>query len=215
MNIGDKLYKNNAEQLSKYSEYVIWCSNNKAYIVDKGEYYEIVELPKPKELSEEEKNKIIAIQTKGKLFYSVIYSVMDIFNGKDIKNAQNEYQAALTAIEDCVAMYIPEIFPIWSANAVKYEKDQRIQYNGVLYKVLTEHTSQDSWKPDITPSLFVKVIDSINGEIPEWQQPSADNAYKKGDKVRYKGRIYESLIDNNVWSPEGYPDGWKDITDEV
>lgn len=215
MNIGDKLYKSNQEQMSKYSEYVIWCSNNKAYIVDKGEYYEIVKLEPPKEPSEEQKNKLKALQAKAMLANSVVFNMVDIINGEELKNAQNEFKAKLAAVDDNIATHIPEMFPKWNANGVKYEKGDRISYNDVLYKVITAHTSQTTWKPDVSPSLFVKVIDSISGEIPEWQQPSADNAYKKGDKVRYKGRIYISLIDNNVWSPEGYPDGWKDITDEV
>lgn len=33
----------------------------------------------------------------------------------------------------------------------------------------------------------------------------------KGDKVRYNGKVYESLIDNNVWAPDAYPLGWKEI----
>lgn len=47
-------------------------------------------------------------------------------------------------------------------------------------------------------------------DIPEWVQPTgASDAYQKGDKVRYKGVVYESLIDGNVWSPETYPQGWR------
>ena len=46
-------------------------------------------------------------------------------------------------------------------------------------------------------------------DIPEWVQPTgAHDAYMTGDKVRYKGVVYESLIDGNVWSPETYPQGW-------
>ena len=32
-----------------------------------------------------------------------------------------------------------------------------------------------------------------------------------GDKVKFNGKTYESLIDNNIWSPEAYPAGWKEI----
>ena len=47
-------------------------------------------------------------------------------------------------------------------------------------------------------------------DIPDWVQPTgAHDAYQKGDKVRYNGVIYESLIDGNVWSPEAYPQGWR------
>jgi hypothetical protein len=29
-----------------------------------------------------------------------------------------------------------------------------------------------------------------------------------GDKVIYNGQTYQSVIDNNIWSPEAYPAGW-------
>ena len=137
--------------------------------------------------------------------------MMTTLSGGDINHAKTAYTEKLNAIEDSVAMYMPEVFPVWSSASVEYTKGQRVLYNNVLYKVLTSHTSQESWTPETAPSLFVKVINSINGEIPEWQQPSADNAYMKGDKVRFEGKVYESLIDNNVWSPTGYPAGWKEI----
>ena len=45
---------------------------------------------------------------------------------------------------------------------------------------------------------------------PEWTQPTGGHdAYKKGDRVSYKGKVYESLIDANVYSPDAYPAGWK------
>ena len=47
--------------------------------------------------------------------------------------------------------------------------------------------------------------------IPDWVQPDSTNAYTKGDKVRFEGKVYESLIDNNVWSPAAYPAGWKEV----
>lgn len=42
--IGTKIYKDNME---KYTKYAIWCNENSATIEDKGEYYEIVEIPGP------------------------------------------------------------------------------------------------------------------------------------------------------------------------
>jgi len=48
-------------------------------------------------------------------------------------------------------------------------------------------------------------------EIPDWVQPTADNPYMIGDKVRFNGEIYESIIDNNVWSPADYPQGWQKL----
>lgn len=39
----------------------------------------------------------------------------------------------------------------------------------------------------------------------------AITAYQKGDKVRYNSVIYESLINNNSWSPDAYAQAWKVI----
>ncbi len=45
--------------------------------------------------------------------------------------------------------------------------------------------------------------------IPEFVQPTgAHDAYAKGDKVRFGGKVYESNMDNNVYSPADYPAGW-------
>ena len=47
---------------------------------------------------------------------------------------------------------------------------------------------------------------------PEWVQPTgAHDAYNTGDRVTYNGRVYESTINGNVWSPDAYPQGWEDL----
>ena len=49
-------------------------------------------------------------------------------------------------------------------------------------------------------------------EFPEWVQPTGQHdAYMTGDKVTFNGRHYESVIDYNTWSPETYPQGWKEV----
>jgi len=60
-------------------------------------------------------------------------------------------------------------------------------------------------------SLWAKVLIPDENHIPEWEQPDSTNAYMKGDKIIFEDKIYESLIDNNVWSPAVYPAGWKEI----
>lgn len=112
-------------------------------------------------------------------------------------------------VDDVVALEISEFYDEWKPNQ-KYEVGRYLRYKEVLYKVLQPHTSQDSWTPDITASLYAKVLIDPTGEtIPEWVQPDSTNAYMTGDKVRYNGVVYESTIDNNIWSPEAYPAGWK------
>jgi hypothetical protein len=32
-----------------------------------------------------------------------------------------------------------------------------------------------------------------------------------GDKVMFNGQVYESVINNNIWSPAAYPAGWRAV----
>ena len=118
-------------------------------------------------------------------------------------------EKAAQSLADDDALQSVELFAAWSGDGVQYAKDDRVRYEGKLYKVLLEHVSQPAWTPTDSPSLFAKVLIPVAGEIPEWEQPDSTNAYKKGDRVRYNGKVFESLIDNNVWSPDGYPAGWQ------
>lgn len=163
-------------------------------------------------------NQREAADIKSKLQQKALDSMMLILNGSsEVSALQKEYQAELDSVTNDVALHMVDMFPVWNPNGVTYKQGKRISYNGVLYEVVKEHVSQENWKPDITPSEYAKVISSISGEIPEWEQPLPTNAYKLGDRVKHNGRYYESTYDGaNVWEPgvvgEEY---WKDITDEI
>lgn len=114
-----------------------------------------------------------------------------------------------STLPDEKAMDYTELFPQWSSNGVNYITGNRLRFNGVLYKVLQSHTSQETWTPEAAPSLFAKVLVVDSTTIPEWEQPMSTNGYSVGDRVKFEGNIYESVINNNVWSPAAYPAGWK------
>lgn len=112
-------------------------------------------------------------------------------------------------VDDVVALSIKEFYDEWG-EGVTYKINQYVMYKEILYKVLIEHNSQANWTPDVSPGLFAKVLTDPTGEtIPDWVQPDSTNAYMIGDKVKYEGVIYVSLIDNNIWSPVAYPAGWQ------
>ncbi len=104
-----------------------------------------------------------------------------------------------------------ELFPAWEAGRF-CSAGERLRYHGELYRVLQDHTAQADWTPDTAPSLFVRVAEP--GTIPEWVQPTgATDAYNKGDQVRHAGKVWESLVDANVWEPgaPGTETLWKEI----
>ena len=97
------------------------------------------------------------------------------------------------------------IYPSWQSGKT-YKIGERVRHNGVLYKVLQAHTSQNDWTPDAAVSLFTKVLITDPETTTEWQQPDSTNPYKKGDKVTHNGSTWISTVDNNVWEPGVY--GW-------
>ena len=125
---------------------------------------------------------------------------------------QAEYQTALAAVPDAAALKMTDYFPAWDSASHDYKTGDRVTYNDTLYKVLQAHTSQTTWTPTDAPSLFAKVLTSTTGEPLPWEQPDSTNPYMIGDRVMYNGKVYESTIDNNVWAPAAYPQGWKEVT---
>lgn len=52
-------------------------------------------------------------------------------------------------------------------------------------------------------------------EYPEYKQPQgAHDAYNTGDKITHNGKKYVCKMDGCVWSPDTYPQGWEEVTEE-
>ncbi len=100
-----------------------------------------------------------------------------------------------------------------------YEPTNKFTYKGKVYEVIKPHPSKADYIPGdpSTASLYkeylnLSIIDSEGNEvevIADFKQPTgAHDAYQKGNKVRFEGKIYESKRDNNAYSPSDYPGGW-------
>lgn len=118
-------------------------------------------------------------------------------------------EKAVQSLDDTDALEGVTLYPHWTAG-VDYSVGHRVQYGGVLYTVLLDHTSQADWTPDAAPSLFAKVLIPDPSVIPAWEQPESTNPYNKGDKVTHNGKTWVSDIDGNVWEPGVY--GWTEVT---
>ena len=141
---------------------------------------------------------------------------MNYAQAKKLRAMLEEFAKSLTDEEALDGAEV--LFPKWAVG-VSYNVGDRVYYDGVLYKVLQAHTSLETWTPDVVPALFAKVLIQRDDEgeqvtIPEWEQPSATNPYMKGDKVRFGGYIYVSLIDYNVWAPNTPAAGLWELVEE-
>lgn len=148
-----------------------------------------------------------------------IYGI-NMYKPDETPEAQTQaYADALTlakiqaqTVDDETAVLVPNLFEMWS-DSKHYEKDERVTYNGTLYKCLQAHDAQADWTPTDAPSLWAKVLPGQSGEIGEWEQPGSTNGYKTGDKVTHNGKTWESTADNNVWEPGAVGAPWKEVTE--
>ena len=115
-------------------------------------------------------------------------------------------EEAMSKEDDSVVLETPQLLPEWKAG-IAYKTGKKIQYGGIVWKVLQDHTSQEGWEPGAAPSLFAEVLIPDPDVIPEWKQPDSTNPYMSGDKVTHNGSTWICTIDNNVWEPGVY--GWE------
>lgn len=90
-----------------------------------------------------------------------------------IKLRDMMHKAAIS-LDDTDALAAVELFPVWAADTA-YEAAVRLRYGDKLYKVLQAHTSQATWLPDSTPSLYAEVERPGQGDTPDNPIPYNNN----------------------------------------
>lgn len=123
------------------------------------------------------------------------------YHGTDRTSARN--WIAPTGAHD---MYKKGEWMIWTDGSL-YECLSGTSYSPADYAAAWQKDGEETTTPEPDPEPNPPAE-----TIPDFVQPTgAHDAYKQGDKVKFEGKIYESLINNNTWSPTAYPLGWKEV----
>lgn len=133
---------------------------------------------------------------------------MILFTASQAEKYRQLINKTAVTLTDDEAAYVPMMFERWEPDK-DYVVGKRLCHQDKLYKVLIAHTSQTTWTPDVSPSLFAEVLIPDPTVIPEWVQPGSTNPYMKGDKVRHNNKVWISTIDYNVYEP-GVA-GWEEV----
>lgn len=116
---------------------------------------------------------------------------------------------AAKSLSDADAFGGKELFDFWSGDGVEYAVGDRTRYGDELYKCLQNHTSQSTWNPADSPSLWVR-IDDPSIEFPDWKQPKGStDAYRIGAKVSHNSKHWINEVDFNTYEPGVY--GWVEV----
>ena len=66
------------------------------------------------------------------------------------------------SVDDATAVRMTAFYPEWEKDTA-YTVGYKVQYLGKLYKVIQAHTSQETWTPDITASLYERIDEVHDG----------------------------------------------------
>lgn len=100
---------------------------------------------------------------------------------------------------------VSSFFPDWKTGH-KYTKGEIVNYNGNLYRIGQDHTSQSNWLPDsdgVTALYSAIKIDEETGYETWKAWDGVSGIYAKDQIVKdpNDGLLYKSTIANNVWGP--------------
>lgn len=117
-------------------------------------------------------------------------------------------EQAIASVDDKTASEAVEL-----ASSMKFDNSlikagTRINWNGALKRATVDLWDNEQYSPVTTPELWEDVLykDGIR-VIPDVITSGA--AFSLGESGWWKDELYESLIDNNVYTPEQYSAGWK------
>lgn len=65
-------------------------------------------------------------------------------------------------VDDQTALRMMDYYPAFAAGMTVSTGD-KLTYGGKLYRVITGHTTQADWTPDVTASLFVRIDEEHDG----------------------------------------------------
>lgn len=119
--------------------------------------------------------------------------------------------SSATDMDDVSASSLPEMFPRLTQDGSLVPAGTRINWNGILRKAAVDLWDTEENNPDNAPTLWEEIYYTDGYRvIPE--VITVTTMFSKGEKGLWKGSVYESLQDNNVWNPEQFAAGWNKLT---
>lgn len=109
---------------------------------------------------------------------------------------------------DETAIKATAIYPTLKYNGALVKSGTRINWNGTLKRAAADLWDTEDNNPDNAPVLWEDVV--IVGEyriIPE--VITVGLAFSEGECGWWKGVLYRSKVNNNVYTPEQYPENWE------
>lgn len=179
-------------------------SDKDFYIQYKGNYYDFVILNNLDNLENITETDIAmpSIFINKEQFIQTFIPDFPQLTQERIETAHNELLNILNSLDNERAYKMFFLYKTWHRNN-KYKGGEIIYFERNLYRVINSHTSNLFPSQDTTN---YKKLDKPNSFIEDWS--SLNMPYQLGDKVKVGKYIYQSTLENNIWTPVDFPAGW-------
>ena len=132
----------------------------------------------------------------------------EVVDKQEAQTIRGFIETAAEGLDDATAPQAPTLFPSLKKDGSLVSVGTRINWSGVVMRAAVDLWDTAENNPDNAPSLWedLPYIDG-NRIIPD--VITVGLAFSKGERGWWYGELYESTADNNVYTPEQYPDNWK------
>lgn len=119
-------------------------------------------------------------------------------------------EQAMQSVDDKTASEAAQLFPVLNDGGSLVESGTRINWNGTVKRAAVDLWDTAENNPDNAPTLW-EDIEYRDGYrvIPE--TITVGKAFAKDEYGWWGEELYKSIVDNNVYTPEQYPDNWEKV----
>ena len=115
-----------------------------------------------------------------------------------------------TSLTDAQVSTVPEILPRMKYDGALISNGTRIYWNGAIKRASVDLWDREDQNPDNAPTLWEDVLYRAGYRIiPE--KITVGLSFSNGEIGWWGDTLYQSMHDNNVYTPEEYPDWWSKL----
>ena len=129
---------------------------------------------------------------------------------EEAKRLRGIIEVSSQSLDDQTALTVPSFFPKLKEDGALIKAGTRINWNGAVKKAAVDLWDTAQNNPDNAPTLWAEL--NYKGEYREIPDIiTVTTAFAKGECGWWRGVLYRSLVDNNVYNPEQYAPNWEEV----
>ena len=119
-------------------------------------------------------------------------------------------EQAAASLDDKTASEAPTLFPRLKQDGSLVRAGTRICHNGEVKKAAVDLWDTAENSPDKATTLW-ETLDYKDGYRIIPSVITVTGAFAKGERGWWNGKLYESKVGSNVYTPEQYADNWMEV----